>query len=78
MKMRDFRDLLEQVNDWGLDLQEDGWSWSDITEALLIEVGLRIEAAEDSDKTRLRKLVSDFSSTCATLVEPARINPRWN
>jgi hypothetical protein len=76
--MRDFRDLLDRVNEWSLGAQEDGWSRSDITEALFIEVGLRIEEAADSDKARLRKLVSELSSTCATLVEPARMNPRWN
>ena len=77
--MRDFTDLIDQVNGLSLDLQDEGWSRSDITEALLIEVGYRIgEAASDSDRTRLRELVSEFSSTCATLVKPARINPRWN
>jgi hypothetical protein len=76
--MRDFRDLLERVNNMCLDLREDGWSYSDITEALFVEVGFRVEEAEDSDKSRLRKLVSDFSSTCARLVGPARANPRWH
>jgi hypothetical protein len=62
-----------------MDLQRE-FSDSEIIEALLVEVGWMIEGVGNDGplKADLRRIVGIFSESCAGLVEPSRLDPRWN
>jgi hypothetical protein len=73
-------DILDRTADVILDVQREGFSHSEIIDALLVEAGWMIEmvASDDPLKADLRRIVGIFSETCAGLVGPARLDPRWN